>query len=718
VWSQLNRGCRFAFAALLGCVALVSGAGGVAEARDPRWVEDELLVRVQPGARAAGLALLASEGATTERQVSPLDVTLVRVPPGRRTAAQQRLRASGRFRFVERNYVARAAETPDDPEYPAQWALPRLQAPQVWDLSRGLGVTIAVVDSGVDASHPDLGPQLVAGFNAIDGSEDTADDHGHGTRMAGIAAARGFDGFGVVGLAPEASLMPVKSLDASGHGTYADVARGIVEAVDRGARVINLSLGGDVASFTLSSAVDYAISRGVVVVAAAGNSGTSAPTYPAGYADVLAVGASAADDRRASFSNYGPWLDLVAPGVGIRTTDLGGGFADSSGTSPAAPLVAAAAALVLAANPALQPSQVATILSMTSADVGSPGFDEQHGWGRVAALNAVEYALALAGQPDAAAPVVAWQAPADGATAEGVVTLEVLADDDVGVARVEYTLDGVVVAVATEPPFAAAWDSATAMPGPHLLGASAYDGSGNQGVAPPRTLVVAGDQATCATPGWACLPGGGTARTDCFSEWLVRAESVVPAGKRALTRCVDGSSCDADGVADGVCTVAVGLCFSVDDPRLLDKSGAPVCEVEDLLGFQLLAPGFRRVVKDSTDAANVQSVLTAVAALGTGQAEGRCVTGARGLDCGHDLVCDSTPGMHDGVCGYQRAPLAGLGGVERCTAVRQVRVPLRGSVSKRRKGVRVFKVSTTGLTPNARRPRDGDALRLECLPAV
>lgn len=684
---------------------------------EPAWVEDELLVRPLPGAEAAGAALLAAEGAAPRGELAAVDVAVVRLPRGKRAAAQRRLRASGRFRFVERNYLARAAEVPDDPEYPLQWALPRLGAPEVWGLERGGGITIAVVDSGVDTAHPDLEANLLPGYNAIQPSAEPLDDHGHGTRMAGIAAARGFDAFGVIGLAPEARLLPVKALDASGHGTYADVARGIIEAVDRGARVVSLSLGGPVSSFTLSSAVDYAVSRGVVVVAAAGNAGNSVPTYPAAYPAAIAVGATDDDDRRASFSGYGPWLDLVAPGVGIRTTDLGGGFADSSGTSPATPLVAAAAALVIAAHPALQPAQISSLLTLTSRDVGPPGFDAQHGWGRVSALAAVEHARALAEQPGAGAPTAHWLAPPEGAEVEGEVTLAVEADDDVAVVRVDYTLDGQVIATSTAEPFTAPWDSATAVPGPHLLGATAYDALGNQGAATSRVVIVAGEQAGCGTSGWTCLAGGGPPRTDCFAEWLVREDSVTAPARKATIRCVDGSPCDVDGTADGVCTFAVGVCFAVSDPRLVARNGTPLCDPDEVLAFQLLAPGLQRIERDPTDAANAQALLTAVAALGTGQLEGRCARGARGRDCGQNLACDSAPGMHDGLCAPQRAPLAGLGGAERCTAAREVRVPLRRSGNRLRKAARVLKSTSTGLAAGLRRPRDADALRLECLPA-
>lgn len=695
------------------------GASSDVSASDVSWQADQLLVRPNRSHEDASRALLALEGAETEREVGTLGVSLVRLPAGRRSAVQRRLRASRLFRFVERNYVATAAELPDDPLFPTQWALPRVLAPAAWTLTRGAGVTIAVVDSGVDGAHLDLAPRLLQGYNALTGSANAADDHGHGTRMAGIAVAQGFDGFGVVGLAPESDLLAVKSLDASGSGTYADIAEGIVWAADHGARVISLSLGGQVSSFTLSSAVDYAVSRGVVVVAAGGNSGLGAPSYPAGYADVIAVGAADESDGRATFSNFGPWLDLLAPGVDMTTTDRGGGFAGSTGTSPATALTAAASALVLSVNPALQPSQVASILALTSDDLGVAGFDGYHGWGRLNVAQAVAQAAALTEQPDVGAPSAEWVVPVDGADVEGWVDLAVEAVDDVGVARVEYAVDGVVVAASSAARFAARWDSAAATPGAHLLSATVYDGTGNRGVAGPIAVVAAGAAARCDSPGWTCLPGGGPAKTDCFVEWLVRADTARSAPRqKGRAACTDGGACDGDGVADGVCTFTVGLCFGVDDARLVDRFGQPACDTDDLQTFTVASPSPRRTSADPVDGANVHALVIGTAAVGAGAPQGRCSAGTPGLDCAQDPSCDSAFGAQDGVCGLETTSLAGLGGVETCTAMQQLRVPVKGSGSKRRQGVRTFKVSTRALVADARRqPRDVDVLRLECRPA-
>ena len=298
------------------------------------------------------------------------------------------------------------------------------------------------------------------------------------------------------------------------------------------------------------------------------------------------------------------------------------------------------------------------------------------------------------------------------------MTLEAAATDDVGVARVEYAVDGVVAAVATEEPFAAPWDSGSVAPGPHVLSASAFDASGNRGDSAPVPITVAGEVGSCNAAGWTCLPGGGPARTDCLAEWLVRSEAVVSAPReKGRVSCIDGSSCDADGVADGACSLVVGLCFSVEDPRLVTRTGAPACSVDDLDGFELLAPGLRRVAKDPVDRSNAQSVLSAVSSLATGQMQGRCAMGAKGRACAQDSACDSSTGVSDGLCSLETTSLAGIGGVETCTAAQTVRVPLRQSGNRWRKGLRLLKTSTAAVPEGSRRAKDSDALALECLPA-
>ncbi len=290
--------------------------------------------------------------------------------------------------FVEDDHVVRISADPNDPRYDEQWHLPSVSAPRAWDLTTGSsGVTIAVVDTGVDYNHPDLKDKCVAGYNFVDRSSDPMDDHGHGTHVAGIAAAVGNNSTGVAGVDWKARVLPVKVLNAQGAGYDSDVAEGIRYAADHGAKVINLSLGSPDYSYTLAEAVNYAWNKGALVVAASGNNGSSV-NYPAAFDRVVAVGALDSNDSIAYFSNRGPELDLTAPGVSILST-IPGSYGKMSGTSMASPVVAGCASLLLAANPGYTPAQVKEALESGAVDLGATGFDELYGHGKVDAFAAL-----------------------------------------------------------------------------------------------------------------------------------------------------------------------------------------------------------------------------------------------------------------------------------------------------------------------------------------
>ncbi len=229
------------------------------------------------------------------------------------------------------------AALPNDPEYPASQApyLRTMGVPSAWDVTTGsASVVVAVLDSGVDAAHPDLVGRVVAGRNVVAGNDDTADDLGHGTKMAGIIGAATNNALGVAGVAWAVKILPVKVTSPSGAATDADVAAGIFWAVDHGANLINLALGAPGVDNVLDKAVEYARAHDVLIVAAAGNSGSDVPEYPAANRGVVAVGATDASGRRTRFSNYGPWVDVNAPGVDILTTRANSlGFTEVSGTS-------------------------------------------------------------------------------------------------------------------------------------------------------------------------------------------------------------------------------------------------------------------------------------------------------------------------------------------------------------------------------------------------
>ncbi|MEL7471787.1 MAG: S8 family serine peptidase [Planctomycetota bacterium] len=271
---------------------------------------------------------------------------------------------------------------------------------EAWQLHTcGPETIIAIVDTGVSSSHPDLAPARIDGFDYFgnDGDPDDSVIRSHGTHVAGIAAAIGNNDVGVIGAAHGASIMPLRALDALGAGDAFVATSCIVHAVENGADVINLSLGFRAESQLLHTAVRYAHASGVVLVAAAGNNPTRPIPVPASYAEVIAVGATNHFDEWANFSSQGPELSITAPGYNIWTcqdTQFDpDGYDFDSGTSFSCALVSGIAALVTSANPELSPSQVRSLLEATADDLGEPGRDDLFGAGRVNARSAIELAL-------------------------------------------------------------------------------------------------------------------------------------------------------------------------------------------------------------------------------------------------------------------------------------------------------------------------------------
>jgi thermitase len=319
---------------------------------------------------------------------------------------QARLLSSGQVLYAEPNYRLHLDFVPNDPDFSSQWALTAINAPGAWDITIGTSaITIAIIDTGIDLTHPDLMAKVVPGATFVPGTTYPQDDNGHGTHVAGVAAASTNNGIGIAGVSWNARLMPVKVVDASGNGTYAQLIQGIGYAVDNGARILNMSLGGYAYSQALQDVITYAHDqRGALLIAASGNCGSggnncpqvNAVQYPAAMAGVVSVAATTVSDAWAGFSTHNSYVDVAAPGVGIYSTywtTLGHGYTYFSGTSQATPHVSGLAALIWSVRPGLTADEVETVLENTAADVNAaiyPGRDDYLGYGRIDARRAVD----------------------------------------------------------------------------------------------------------------------------------------------------------------------------------------------------------------------------------------------------------------------------------------------------------------------------------------
>jgi subtilisin family serine protease len=300
--------------------------------------------------------------------------------------------------FAESDLVVEAATVYSDPDLTndeMSYGLTQIKATDAWSMVTGSEeIIIAVIDTGIKLDHPEFAGRLVAGYDYVNDDNQADDDMGHGTHVAGIIAAELDNGQGVAGVCPNCRLMPVKVLNENNIGSWSHVAQGILFAVDNGAQVLNLSLGAAVPSETMASAIHYAVAHDVVVVAAAGNNGSNDPYYPASLDGVIAVGGTTNTGERWSKSNFGAYIDLVAPGMLIYSTyfdlnNLYHGYTYMSGTSMAAPFVSGVAGLLLSAKPSMSADEVGAAMVASATDYGATGWDVEFGNGQVDALNAL-----------------------------------------------------------------------------------------------------------------------------------------------------------------------------------------------------------------------------------------------------------------------------------------------------------------------------------------
>lgn len=362
---------------------------GGSEIRASDYVPGELLVKYKPGLYPQGLdSNLGRIGWAVIKTGGTMGI--------RRLIAD--LEEDYRIAHVEFNYYGKFLSEPNDPDFNRQWYLPDIEAPGAWDKSLGKDVIIGLVDSGVELTHQDLaGNILPDGKDFGDDDDDPTDEYGHGTQVCGVIAAIQDNDLGISGIAPESKILPLKvSVENTGTFTASAVAEAIIYASDRGARIINISLALAEDPQVVRDAVDYAATKGVLLVAAAGQDVGGPVLFPASLEKIIAVSATDEDSGFWFKSNKGPEIELSAPGKDIYTTQRGGGYTTRSGTSLSAPMVSAVAALLIAHCPGLTRDQIKERLIVGADDLGDEGKDDLYGYGKVNALNTVSSQPCLA----------------------------------------------------------------------------------------------------------------------------------------------------------------------------------------------------------------------------------------------------------------------------------------------------------------------------------
>lgn len=454
------------------------------QAAPPPFAAGRILVKPAAGLSDARFAdILQRANGHGPSKLRGLDVALVQVTKGNEKAAVAALKNNPNIAFAELDALVAPDATANDPLLASQWHLAKIGATSAWDVTQGTGVTVAVLDSGVYAEHPDLQGKIVVGRNVVAGTVnplDTSDVVGHGTWVTGVITETVNNGIGGASTAPSTQVMPIRITDRSdGYAYFSDMASGITWAADHGARVANLSYSGAAGSAAVASAASYMMSKQGVVVVAAGNDNIDYGYTNSSYLYVAA--ATDANDAKASFSSFGSFVDIAAPGTYIYTTNRSGTYSTVQGTSFATPNVAGVAAMVMSANPLLKATDVLSVISSTAVDLGTAGWDANFGNGRVNELAAVQKAVTYQVM-DSTAPITSIVSPLGGSKLSGLATVSVSASDASGVKAVTLLVNGAPLASSTTAinnVYTFSWDTSKVVDGGYKLTASAVDNVGN-----------------------------------------------------------------------------------------------------------------------------------------------------------------------------------------------------------------------------------------------
>lgn len=461
-------------------LALLLLTSSISYAQDFR--EGVLLVSPKAGVSVEALDTeLGKHKAKKSKKFDSINVYEVKVPEKTEQAVAAALRKNKHIKFVELDMRVKPDYVANDKYYAPAYHLHKMSVPASWDISEGAGITIAIADTGVRVTHQDLAANIssIPGYNFYDNNSDITDVHGHGTKVASTAAGVTNNGAGISGIAGKAKILPIRIAGSDGYAYYSAMANAITYAANNGARVLNCSYAGGGNSSAIQSAAAYMASKGGVVVWSAGNDNADN-----GYLDnpnIILVSATNSADTRTSWSSFGTYVDVAAPGEGIyvasRTSDTSYGTA--SGTSFSSPIVAGVVAQMLAANPKLVMKEVDSILKTTAIDLGTVGEDVYYGAGRVDAYAAVLKAKNSVGA-DTTPPTVSFKSPKNNTIQRGMLASTVLASDvESGIKKVELYLTSTLVDTENFASYDFLFDSRIYPNGKYTLTAKAYDLAGN-----------------------------------------------------------------------------------------------------------------------------------------------------------------------------------------------------------------------------------------------
>jgi len=446
-----------------------------------KFARGRILVIPRAGLPKKAFDAILSQHHGKSRKIGQSDIYIVEIPEFSEEAVVMALQQNPHIKLAELDYISAPTLTPNDPYFSIyEWHLPKIGAPSAWDIAQGEGITIAILDSGVDDTHPDLANNLMPGWNFFDNNSNIRDFIGHGTFVAGTAAATTSNSIGVASIAGKAKIMPLRITDNNGYGYQHFTVSALIYAADHGARIANISYKDQTSKEAVRSAAQYMKDKNGLVFVSADNTGML-ENYSV-TTSMIAVSATDELDQLTSFSSYGNYVSLSAPGKNIWSTAKMTNqipYGPAGGTSISSPLAAGVAALMMSSNPKLSNNEIESLLFSTAVDLGSPGRDMYFGYGRVDAAAAVKAAKAATPTLDTEAPHITIINPLEGATLSGLIPVDIDATDNIGVTRAELWINNSSVAIDTTQPFSFSWDSTGSLNGSTNLEVRVFDAANN-----------------------------------------------------------------------------------------------------------------------------------------------------------------------------------------------------------------------------------------------